>query len=182
LSLVTQKVQSSPLKFKALRAARLGHLCSGVGVTLNKGYPAQEIFIEDENGKKVFLYTEGPRGEGSIFVELIEPWYDQIGILNFAIEIDQNGNFKDEIIIRSSSSFAYSNFELQANTPGRRSGLMASNKRIFLDLRGGPTGNQVSFNSNTLSIIDWNQLNLNKDPADDCTSIPCCGQDGCCDE
>jgi hypothetical protein len=70
----------------------------------------------------------------------------------------------------------------QASTPGRRNSLNISNKRVFLDLRGGPTGNQVSFLSNTLSIIDWNQLNLDKDPAGDCTSIPCCGQFGCCDE
>jgi hypothetical protein len=113
---------------------------------------------------------------------LAENWYDKIGILNFAIEIDQSGNFKDEIIIRHVSSFAYSNFDHQASTPGRRNSLNISNKRVFLDLRGGPTGNQVSFISNTLSIIDWNQLNLDKDPAGDCTSIPCCGQFGCCDE
>ncbi len=42
---------------------------------------------------------------------LAENWYDKIGILNFAIEIDQSGNFKDEIIIRHVSSFAYSNFD-----------------------------------------------------------------------
>jgi integrase/recombinase XerD len=57
LSLVTQKVQSSPLKFKALRAARLGHLCSGV---------AKKPYVRRMFNATITLHPLEHRGESQV--------------------------------------------------------------------------------------------------------------------
>ena len=57
MSLVTQKVQSSPLKFKALRAARLGHLCSGV---------AKKPYVRRIFNATITLHPLEHRGESQV--------------------------------------------------------------------------------------------------------------------
>jgi hypothetical protein len=151
------------------------------GITLNKGYPSQELYIEDNVGNKVFLFTDGPGGEGDIFSELIEPWYDNIGIINLSIEINLNGDFKDQVIQRYPINDAFSIFNAQARDAFTATGLYTSNSNVYVRLENtGPLVNSLEFGEVPHLINNWNLQNLQKKPADDCNSIPCCGQFNCC--
>ena len=58
-----------------------------------KGFPAYESFIEDANGKKVFLSTYQSPNRGDIGTELLNPALETIIPINLKFNLDDQGNF-----------------------------------------------------------------------------------------
>lgn len=138
------------------------------GIALNKKFPSSEIFIQDNYGNKVFLYAFGPEGEDEIIWEgLFFPDYDEYGIVNLRIKIDENGQFLDEVIYRTSNNSIDSGFGFGATW---------FPNVALIDCEGLATAEPQS-----ISIDDWNISHLIQYPALDCQEIPCCGNLGCCE-
>ena len=146
------------------------------GMILNKRFPSQEVFISDNNGKKVFLYTFGPGSESQIVNPgLLASRYDEGELIDFKIEINSNGEFLNEVIVgQSNDIYPFNSTQPLAVYP------LTFSPSIELECDNGQP--YVVFYYQTYSIDQWNQLNLNKDPAGDCLQLPCCGDLGCCDE
>lgn len=141
------------------------------GVLLNKGFPAHEVYIEDQSGQKLFLYTYGPGKEEDIVTPgLLPAHYDELHHVNIHIEIDGAGNFKETLFVGELVDQVNWDF----SSPSSR----APYKDVaFLQFQPNLS---FDFDFESYSLSDWNALNLQKPPAGDCLSIPCCGNLGCC--
>lgn len=142
------------------------------GLTINKKYPAYEAYIEDSDGKKLFLYTFGPGSEEELAEELgvvplnaIVYKYDNLQIVDLMIEIDENGIFKNQVIVNNPISLEY---KIGLSFFG--TGVKVAKVDIL---------NLSQVEENKLNSA-WNLENLNKNPANDCLTIPCCGILGAC--
>ena len=133
------------------------------GVLLNKGFPAYENFIEDKAGKKVFIHTFGPAGEGRLDYELLCGFYDYIRRFDMKIKIDAEGKFLDDelTIGKDKNTYSLVALNLGALSPDPLSNL------IF---------KTPNFDFLTTTINDWNNENLSKKPAGDCQNQPCEGE------
>ena len=145
------------------------------GIALNKGFPSHEIYIEDSEGKRVFIATNPTSRESNIAVGLGVPYYDGINHVNLLIELDESGDgtFADQIqegiIVNNIGSVS-----LNSGT-----GLITTNNVVTL--RHNPFQITIDFIHVNTSISYWNNiLNGSKNPALDCLSISCCGNLGCC--
>lgn len=139
------------------------------GVVVHKGFPAYELFIKDASGQGVFLYTYAPNSKRLLLPELTMPFYDREAFIDVMIEIDEEGNFLNEI--NGSTLERYRFF----------------GKLIYCDilnLNWDQTGDIVHPSSAT-NITEWNDYFLNKNPAGDCQEsgeYPCpqqVGYSGC---
>jgi hypothetical protein len=120
---------------------------------VHKNLPSHEYVLEDDNGSK---------DESHLVCKLFYNIYDGFYPLDYKIQINPvTGNFMNEIItssLISSTTFVH-------NSPF--GGANDCEVSIF------KSGDPVIFEYCTTSIQEWNSLNLEKDPASDCVSLPC---------
>ena len=132
------------------------------GALLNKGFPSYEAFIKDKFGNAVFIHTFGPAGESKLDYELLCNTYDYIRRFEMKIQVDNSGRFLNENLIVGVDQNSYDNiFDLGA---------------ILDEPLSHPDLNSPNFSFSTTTITSWNNENLSKSAAGDCSSQPCQGQ------
>jgi hypothetical protein len=134
------------------------------GIILGKAFPAYELFIEDVDGKKVFIHTYGAPYEYELGKELVNPVYDYHYPVLMKIKIDAMGKFTD--LIEINEYISPNNFPYNPQITG--TGIIPMtygcvNVKFF---------SVPIFEKSSISINQWNQSNLNKHPAKDCTEQP----------
>ncbi|MEZ4986323.1 MAG: hypothetical protein R2795_15000 [Saprospiraceae bacterium] len=134
------------------------------GIINYKKFPAYEAFIEDAAGNRVFIATFAPEGESHLDTELLCPQYDYNRRFDLKIPIDDNGNFliNQEMIIgwnqRPPTTFQGILFVADVEDP------------VYTEFR------LPVFDYQRVTVSDWNNYHLNKNPAGDCPAIPCEGE------
>jgi len=116
------------------------------GSLIGKGFPAEEVFIEDSKKKRIFLYTYQAINEEKIGPELSSPLPDFIRDIKMSIQIeeDDDGFFFGEIIYNG--LFEYSDLNI--------------NNNILQDLIGGSYFYNKTYEN--IKVDDWNKMHLLK--------------------